>query len=195
MHDKRKLARGAGLLLSTWMLVALLVMQTGVATALPLGGIGGFTITATSIDGEGLTQYTSTTDTSARSSYPQGVTVLSSATFTDVQLRKTFDADPVPGLSGNARAVLTTNGETQAEGVTVYTSVIEAQQAEFDGLVMSEQNRDAPEQKFRIQANSISFDNAALRAHYLQADTLDLPAFSLVVQYDPNGDGSYEYST
>jgi len=181
-------------LLSLWMLVALLTMQTGVAYALPFAGLGGFEIRAASFEGQGLTQYTATADTSTTSSTPVGVTELNSATLTNMQLIKTLNVSTVPGLSGTARFVITTNGETTAQGVTTYVSVIESNRAQFDGLVMFEQNSTDPSQEFRMQANKITLDNAAIRAHYLQADQITFPQLSLVVQYDPDGDGTYEYA-
>jgi hypothetical protein len=194
MYDRKRIAQGAGTAIAVWALVAMLVLSTGVAYAVPLSGIGGFKIYASEIRADSLTLYPGVDDTSEMSAYPQAVVELQNARLDDLSLHKKINANSIPGLSGEARLSIFTSGTTDSGNVLVKTSALEAQGATFNSFTIDEQPTSDPRDSFSLDAGGdVTLQNAGIRAHYLATNQLQLPSFTLVFCYNPDGDDTWEY--
>lgn len=161
MYDKSILAKSTGASLGVVAVVGLLFMSTGTAFAMPVAGIGGFTIQADEITGEGLVLYpgsssaentTNVNDGALNDQYPSGVIELDQTTINGLQLQKVFDLENKTTLQGTtlmpgkARLNIVSGGE-----VTSDTLMLKAQQigtngtAEFSGLTITENTVEGPQ--------------------------------------------------
>jgi hypothetical protein len=164
MYDKSILAKSTGASLGVVAIVGMLFLSTGTAFALPISGIGGFTISATEIEGENLKLYPAggqdrPNDAENADQYPQGVVELTSTTITDLRLTKEFDLGEFTGFpdsAGNARLVITAgNNGTQVstDNILLKTPKLGAQSATFNGLTINEQNSSNIRNTFTITAS------------------------------------------
>ncbi|MFB6164648.1 MAG: DUF6230 family protein [Haloarculaceae archaeon] len=195
MYNRKRIARGAGTAVAAWALVGLLVMSTGVAYAVPLAGIGGFTISADRITSDSMTLYHGVGDTSEIDAYPQAMIELTDAKMLDMRLAKTFDVNAIPGLSGTAKLRIDTDGQTVGDAVLVKSTAMSARGATFKQFAIEERNTTDPRTAFTMRADDgIVMQDAEIRAHYLATNHITLSHMSLVVCYNPdNTDNTYEY--
>lgn len=213
MYDKRTFGRGLGASFAVLALIAMLVVSTGSAYAVPLAGIGGFTIQADSLSAESAYIYPGVDDTSNQDAYPMAVIEQENVKIEGMELRKAMDVSTVPGLSGDARIVMTANDTVTADQQMVKVSNIEAESAEFNQQVIDESNSNNPSDQFGIWSGDASqeqdkvqdgkmidvsgdgpaqkLEGAEIQAHYLASSSISIPGLSLEVQYDEDGDGQY----
>ncbi|WP_246986488.1 DUF6230 family protein [Halorientalis marina] len=187
MYDKSILAKSTGASLGVVAIVGMLFLSTGTAFALPISGIGGFTISATEIEGENLKLYPAgaqdrPNDASNASQYPQGVVELTDTTITDLRLTKEFDLGEFTGFpdsAGNARLVITAgnNGtKVSTNNILLKTPKLGAQSATFNGLTINEQNSNNIRETFTITASTDP--SAAPNEYGATRQSLDLNANS-----------------
>jgi len=185
MYDKSILAKSTGASLGVVAIVGMLFLSTGTAFALPIAGIGGFTISAEEIRGENLKLYPAgqsdaPNDAENADQYPQGVVELTGTTITDLRLTKEFDLGNyyLPPEAGNARLVITAgqNTDVTTENILLKTPKLGAQSATFNGLTINEQNSTNIRETFTITAS----DNpgAAPNDYGPTRQSLDLEASS-----------------
>lgn len=213
MYNKRTFGKGMGVSIAVLALIALLVFATGSAYAVPLAGIGGFTIQADELTAESAVIYPGVDDTSNEDAYPMAVIEQKGVEIEGMQLMKTMDVNAVPGLSGDARIVMTSSDTVTADQQMVKVSNIEAESAEFNQQVIDESNSDNPSDQFGIWAGDASenqdklqngritdisndgpaqkLEGANIQAHYLASSSISIPGLSLEVQYDEDGDGQF----
>jgi hypothetical protein len=194
MYNRKRIARGAGTAIAVWALVGLLVMSTGTAYALPLAGIGGFTISAEEIEANNMFMYPGSGSTEQVDTYPQMIVEMEGAVLTDLRLRKTIDVSGVAGLSGNLSIRFVSNGQTDSSDVLVKTSAIESRETEFEDFLIDDMNGTSPGSRFKIESQGpVTLKQSNIRAHYLATDSISLPNLQMVACYDPDGDGEYDY--
>jgi len=151
MYDKSILAKSTGASLGVVAIVGMLFLSTGTAFALPISGIGGFTISATEIRGNDLILYPAGpadgADAENAGFYPQSIVELSSTTIVDLRLEKEFDlstygiAAPDGSDLGNARLVITAGNASNpvsTDGILLKTPKLGAETATFNGLTIDE---------------------------------------------------------
>lgn len=206
MYEKLTFAKGTAASIGVVALIGLLIMASGTAYAVPLAGIGGFTIEADKVTSESVVIYPGVDDTSERSAYPMAVVEQKNVKIEGLRQYKKLPVDSMPGLSGNARILITSDETVTADEQVLKVSNIQAEKATFNGQVIDESNSDDPSRKFSIGSGefegrtvSISKDgpaqkltNVKIQAHYLASNQISLPGMQLAVQYDSNGDGDYE---
>lgn len=212
MYDTTILAKTTGASLGIVALVGLLFLTTGTAFAVPLAGVGGFQIQADSIEGDDLLLYPGLADSSQVDDYPNSIVELRSNTIEGLRLTKTLDlSDYTDAADGRARLVITSDGTVEADRLLLKTPALEADEATFNGLEISESDSDSLDRAFEIRAPSnpaetrqidldggsnpgLELENADIRATYLATNEITLPGLELKFQYDSDGDGDYEYS-
>lgn len=199
MYDKSILAKSTGASLGVVAIVGMLFLSTGTAFALPISGIGGFTIGAQRIEGQNLKLYPAGpadgADAENVDTYPQAIVELTSTTITDLRLEKEFDLEQYfPGNPGNARLVITAGNGTDVttDALLLKTPKLGASSATFNGLTINEENSTSIRDTFVITASS---DNSAAPDEYSGTKQgLDLSAPSgtkgLVLE-DPNIRATY----
>jgi hypothetical protein len=213
MYNKRTFGKSLGASFAVLVVIALLVMSSGVAYAVPLAGIGGFTIQADKLTAESAVIYPGVDDTSNQEAYPMAVVEQKDVSIEGLRLMKSLDVSSIPGLSGNARIVMTANGTVTADQQMVKVSNLNAETATFNQQVIDESNSDDPSRAFGIWMGDASESqnklqngrivdlssdgpaqklvNANIQAHYLASSSISLPGLNLKVQYDSDGDGNY----
>lgn len=158
MYDKNILAKSTGASLGVVAIVGLLFVSTGTAFAMPVAGIGGFTIQADTIAGEGMVLYPGSSDAanstgvSSRSNggvnnqYPVGVVELSSTTIEGMKLIKVFDLQNVSNgvMPGKARIVISASGNVTSGTLMMKTPQLAADKAKFSGMEIDENTVEGP---------------------------------------------------
>ena len=206
MYEKLTFAKGTAASIGVVALIGLLIMASGTAYAVPLAGIGGFTIEADKVTSEEVIIYPGVDDTSERSAYPMAVVEQKNVRIEGLRQIKELDVGSMPGLSGKARIVITSDETVTADEQVLKASKIEAESATFNGQVIDEHDSDDPTRKFDISSGSFegrtvdvskdgpaqTLKNVEIQAHYLASNQISLPGMELSVQYDSNGDGTYE---
>lgn len=212
MYRKKLLAGGSALSFGVVALIALLVLHTGTAYAVPLAGVGGFTIQADEIRGHGAHIYVGADDTSEREAVPMSVTELQRSEIDGLELVKTLNVASIPGLSGNARIVISGTDTVTTGNQVLKATSIRADQATLRGQVIDESPAADPSEQFSIDAGrtpsegqtvdpgadgdqpGLVLENATIDAHYLATNRITIPGQSITIEYDPDGDGTYEES-
>lgn len=206
MYEKITFLKGTAASIGVVALIGLLVMATGTAYAVPLAGVGGFTIEADRVTAEEVVIYPGVDDTSEQSAYPMAVVEQRNVEIEGLRQMKTLDVGSMPGLSGQARLVITSDETVTADEQVLKFSKLEAETATFNGQVIDEHNSDDPTRKFEISSGSfdgrtvdISKDgpaqdlqNVEIQAHYLASNQISLPGMEFSVQYDGDDDGTFE---
>ncbi|MFB6172613.1 MAG: DUF6230 family protein [Haloarculaceae archaeon] len=206
MYEKSTFAKGTAASLGVVALVGVLVMASGTAYAMPVAGVGGFTIKAKKVTSQQVVIYPGVDDTSERSAYPMAVVEQKGVEIEGLRMIKELDVSPMPGLSGNARLVISSSGTVTADQQVLKFSRLDAEKATFNGQIVDERASDDPSRKFEISSGSydgrtvdISDDgpaqvlrNATINAHYLASNQISMPGMQFSVQYDQDGDGTYE---
>jgi hypothetical protein len=213
MYNKRTFGKSMGASVAVLTIIALLVMSSGVAYAVPLAGVGGFTIQFDKLTADSAIIYPGADDTSNQDKYPMAVVEMKDVEIEGLRLIKPIDVSAIPGLSGNARIVLTANGTVTAEQQVVKITKLQAETAVFNQQVIDETNSNNPSRAFGIWMGDAAekqnklfngrivdlqsdgpaqkLVNAKIQAHYLASSSISLPCLGLQVQYDSDGDGNY----
>lgn len=206
MYERSTFAKGTAVSLAVVGVVALVVLASGTAYAMPLAGVGGFTIRADQVTAENVVIYPGVGDTSERSAYPMAVVEQQGVRIDGLRMMKDLDVGTIPGLSGNARLVIASSGTVTADEQVLKFSKLEAQRATFNGQIVDEHASDDPTRQFDISSGSydgrtvnVSPDgpaqvltNATIDAHYLASNQITMPGMTFAVEYDQDGDGTYE---
>jgi hypothetical protein len=218
MYRKRMLATALGLCTAAVALTLLVMMSVGAANAALIGGVGGFTVEASTVEAENVLIYPDSGPVtgSSVSDYPLLHLELDSATITDLRLTKRID-DPL-GMGGEARLVVTQPAGNQVElGQTLLkTSSFNASGSTFRGLQIRETPTTDASRKLNVTAGNdasdldnidpataqevtitgpgpneagITITDANIRTHYLTTASLTLDGLIVGVEYyDSNGD-------
>ncbi|WP_136716643.1 PKD domain-containing protein [Halorientalis salina] len=201
MYNRTRVARGTGAAVAVWALVGWIVISTGVAYALPLAGIGGFTITAEEVTADSLLLYPGVGDTSERDAYPQTISELQNTDLVDLAVTKTIDLNSTPGLSGNLRMDLVSQGQTTGTSVVLKSSVLRSEGAAFEQFEIRELNSSDTFGQFEIESGGpvtlggSGSEPVKIRAHYLATNSISVSNLKLGVCYDPDDDSDYEYGS
>lgn len=218
MYRKRVLATVVGLNLAAVALILLIILSSGVGSAALIGGVGGFTVEASTIEADNVLIYVdsgSVTGTNV-DRYPLLHLELDSVTISDLKLTKRVQ-DPL-GQGGEARLIVVQQVGSQAElGQTLLkTSSFNASGSTFRGLQIRETATADASRKLNVTAgnNASDLDNigpptaqeitiggpgpneagvtitkANIKTHYLVAESLNLDNLVVAVEYyDSNGD-------
>lgn len=209
MYDREVTAKAFGGGVAGLLLVALLIMQSGVAFAVPIAGVGGFTIQADSIEGNNLYLYPGVDDTSEMEGYPMAVTEFTSVKIEGLVLQKEFS--DLPAIPGNARVQITATDTVTSDAMMLKMSKLEAGDSTFRGLSVDENHAQQATRKIGLRAPAnfedqqgrsidlgaenpgITLQDADIQAHYLATNRIEIPGITLSVQYDQDGNGQYEY--
>ncbi|MFD1587794.1 PKD domain-containing protein [Halorientalis brevis] len=176
-------------------------MSTGVAYALPLAGVGGFTITADSVSADNLVLYPNVGDTSEREAFPQTIAELQGTTLKDLTASKTIDLDSTPALTGKFRVSLVTEGRSEGGAVLLKSTALQSSSAQFNDFAIKEMESSDTFGQFGIESKGpITLNGSGqypvrIRAHYLAINTISTPNLRLSVCYDPDDDDAYEWGS
>lgn len=210
MHDKSEVMRGTGASFAAVAAVVGVLLATGTAYAVPLAGIGGFTIQAEEIRGQEAYIYAGGTDSSERSAIPAGVTELASSEIDGLKLIKKLDVGSIPGLSGQMKMVISGTDTVTTGPQMLKFSNLKADEAILRSQVIDESASDDPNEQFTIEARgdpqeaeSINLQNSGdkpglvlkdvtINAHYLATNRISIPGQQISIAYDPDGDGTFE---
>lgn len=198
MYDTTRFATGMAVSLAVVGLVGALLVQSGTAYAVPVAGVGGFTLTADEMRAENAELYVGTGDTSTASGVPMSVTEISSAEIEGLTITRKVDVGDMPGLSGAARIVITGDGTVTTGRLLLKASEVRAGEAVVRQQTIDESPADDPSERFTVTANGTDarpgmvLRNVTIRAHYITTERITIPNQQIVVEYDPDGDGTYE---
>jgi hypothetical protein len=219
MYDNKRLASGIGVLFMLWTLVGLLVVSSGVGVSIPLTGTGGFNVSASYFGASESESIPATTSNGA----PAAKFEIAKTVAQDLELEKTLAIDSLPGVTGNLRLVITADQAT-LNTVMFKTDSLTAGTAIWRGFVLDERKAGSRFDEFvayagpnpqgavntgtqfaidgsdpgatgRSEAPAFQLYNAEFKMSTLTADQVTLQNLGLIVQYDPDSDGTYEYGS
>lgn len=219
MYDNKRLASGIGVLFMLWTLVGLLVVSSGVGVSVPLTGTGGFNVSASYF---GASESESVPGTSTNGA-PVAKFEIAKTVARDLEVEKTLAIDSLPGVQGNLRLVITADQAT-LNTVMFKTDSLTAGTAIWRGFVLDERKSDSRFDEFvayagpdpqgavntgtpfaidgsdpgatdQSEAPAFQLYNAEFKMSTLTADQVTLNNLGLIVQYDPDDDGTYEYGS
>lgn len=191
-------------------IVVMVIISSGTAYALPVAGVGGFTIKADKITATDQMLYPGVEDTSEKKAYPVAVVEQKNTRIVNMVLIKQLPVDEVPLLNGNARIVISSKKDkVRIDEQILKASNIQAENATFGGQLIDDHPkgykdsfgiRNGPEVQAQGKMVNISgsqpavvLKDAKIQAHYLATSQISLPGLQIDVQYDPDGDGNYEH--
>lgn len=185
---------GAGL--GLMLLVAAVGVYGGLAYAVPVSGVGGFTVTADSIEGEDAVVYPQVGETSEQSERSMSVVELKSATIENLRITKTVT---FPGM-GERQVVITASDTVKTDSLLLKSSSIQAEDSTLTGLQLDENPNSKASEEFVISAGgaddaqsgktvNISGENPGLfvettelQTHYLVTNQISIPGLSVTVE-------------
>lgn len=210
MYRKHVLAAGSALSFGVVAVIVVLIVHSGTAYAVSLAGVGGFTVEADEIRGYGAHIYVGVDDSGEREVIPTSITEMERSEIDGLTLVKTLDVESVPGLTGNAKIVVSETDTVTTDGQVMKATSIRADRATLRGQVIDESPPSDPIEQFSIQVGAtppdgaasdplaggdrpgLVLENATIDAHYLATDRMTFSAQSITIEYDPDGDGTYE---
>lgn len=219
MYDNRRLASGIGVLFMLWTLVGLLVVSSGVGVSVPLTGTGGFNVTASYFGASESRSVPAKTSNGA----PAAKFEVAKTVAQNLEVEKTLDVSDLPAVQGNLRLVITSDRAT-LNSVMFKTDSLTAGTAIWRGFVLDERKSSSRFDQFVAYAGpnpqgavntgtqfaidgsdpgatsqsgepAFQLYNAEFKMSTLTADQVTIHNLGLIVQYDPDDDGTYEYGT
>jgi hypothetical protein len=148
----------------------------GVALAVPVGGIGGFTIEFSRIEATEFQLTPKLGESSEQQSIPQGSARLNGKIY-DLKLYKDLK---IPG-GKTVRILITAEKPVEVKGLQLDLSKLNAD-ATFTNLTIKETYSDEWNKKFGLQAPSFVFTNTSITSHYLFTNSITLPGLGLKVE-------------
>lgn len=155
------------------MFVVSAIYAGGVALAVPLAGVGGFTIEADSIAISNFKLLPHMGETSEKKVVPQ-VTTQMNARIKGLKLYKDFN---LPG-GGKVRAMVTASGEVKSNGMVLDMTRLTGDHS-FKKLTIQEHYSNDFRQKFEMKAPTLILKKPKIRAHYLFNNSISLPGMKL----------------
>lgn len=205
MYNKRILAAGLAASIGALALIGILLAASGVAYAVPLAGIGGFTVEADEIRGDGMFLYPGVEETSETDATPVVVNELQGAEIDGMVLTKEIDVSAMPGLDGTASIVISQTGNETVESseTMMKFSHLGSQSSAFSGQVVREFNEDNPSDSFGMSAPGdpdagktvnitgenpgIVLQNVEIQAHYMAVESISIPDLDMDFHYNEGG--------
>lgn len=196
MYNKTTFAKTFGAGLGVMLLVAAVGVYGGLAYAVPVSGVGGFTITADSIEGENAVVYPQVGETSEQSERSMSVVELQSATIENLRITKTVS---FPGV-GERQVVITAEDTVETDALMLKTSSVFAEDSTLTGLQLDENPTSEASREFVISAGGaddaqsartvdiqgdnpgLSIQSAELQSHYLVTNQISIPGLSVTVE-------------
>lgn len=203
MYKKAIFAKTFGASLGLMLLVAAVGVYGGLAYAVPVSGVGGYTVTADSIDGDNAVVYPSAGATSGAGQTGVAVVELQSTTIENLKITKTVS---LPGL-GERQVVISAEDTVKSDQLLLKASNIYAANSTLTGLQLDE----TPEgdMEFAVTAGAaqnaesgntvniqgqnpgLHVENAELQTHYLVTNQISIPGLSVTIQ-EPGESSSVE---
>lgn len=193
MYDRRSFTlRTVVSVLAAGGLVLILVMS-GTTYAVPLGGIGGFTVTADDITAESAVIYPGYGQTDSQEKANVLIVELRSVEITGLSLQKDLDTSTVPGISSDATMSVESETTVSADQLVLKTTGLTADSATLNNAIIAEQTSSNPADSFLISAGPASgsfqgqittidndrqaakLSNVQLTGHYIAAGALTIP--------------------
>lgn len=151
----------------------------GIAFAVPVAGVGGFTITADEIQMNNYKMLPSAGETSEKPLVPQARVSLDAA-IKNMKLTKDLDAPFI----GNVRIFIQSTGTVKATNMILDMTKM-ASDTQFSKLTIAEKNSDNPTKKFMLSSPDAVLKNPKIIAHYLFANTISIPDMQFHLDINP----------
>lgn len=176
MYGGKKFWASFGVSLAVMVAAVAFLMSAGVAFALPVAGIGGFSVTSNQIDLTNFKLLPTLGQTSERQLTPQA-NVQADATIHGMTLTKDF---VLP--MGTARVTISTDQDVTATGLVMNLTGMQADAA-FSNMAIKEFYNVDPSKTLSLTADTAIMKNADIRAHYLFTNSITIPSLSLNVDW------------
>lgn len=141
--------------------------------AVPIAGVGGFTIEADTITISNFKLLPHMGETSEKKAVPQ-VTTQMNAKIKGLKLYKDFD---LPG-GKKVRAMVSATGEVKSNGMVLDMTKLTGDHS-FKKLTIQEHQSNDFRKKFEMKAPSLILKKPKITAHYLYNNSISLPGMTL----------------
>ncbi|QQK74580.1 hypothetical protein HUG15_02490 [Salicibibacter cibarius] len=172
-------AAGAGL---TALLLSLF-MSGSLFAAFPLAGVGGFTISADTIEGEDFELYPVIGETAENPVWAQAAVELGTAAIDGLVLSKNINTEDALGAYGvnSVDVQVTSSGVVEGDDLSLRVSGIDSNDSQFAGLEVTENYTDNPLNAIDLTAPELTLDNPELNTHFLSAQSIGIPGLKVQV--------------
>lgn len=175
-------AFSASMLLTGMMSVA--ILQGGVALAVPMGGVGGFTVTFDSLEGQNMQMYPTVANNSECDAYPSLVTTISSGEISGLELYKDIG---IPGTSDEMRVVMESD-DVEFTGLRQRFTYLNGNFTFDEGQTISQEPGGDVEDQFTLSADRIRIDGSKINTQSQYLRTVTLADLSVYVELNPEDD-------
>lgn len=186
--------KGFGASLGILLIIAAVGLSSGVAYAVPVAGVGGYTITADTIEGQDALIYPqSGVETSGAGDRVAAVYELESTTIQGLKITKPIN---VPG-GGQSNVVITAEREVRSDEILLKASSLETSGAKLNLLEVDENMADSPSRQFELRAAvddpanarhiniesqdgpDVVLEDPVMQTHYLVTNRIALPGLTV----------------
>jgi len=212
-YNSRRVRQGIGLLIALWALAFLVMFSTGVALSVPPAD-GGYQLAADSVQSDSFRLYVGYTDSTQDDRIAAAVNELGGSVTRNLRISKELSLENMAGVNGNLRiGIQAGTARGQSGTLTLKTQQLTADQVRLRGSVIDEDTGADVPNRFVVYAgnnpgsvaerdiqvetpgsqDAFEATNLNSRVYYVSADSIQLSNLDLIVSYDPDGDGEYEY--
>lgn len=204
MYDRWSFSlRTAISLVATGVLVGGLVLS-GTTYAMPLAGVGGFTVTADEITSESAVLYPGYGQTQNDEKANLLIVELRDVKITGLTLTKQLDTSNVPGVSSDSQIVIDSERPVSADQLVIKTRIVAADSATLNNAIITERTSSNPSDSFLVSAGDASgsvkgqitsinnnrkatnLKGVELEGQYIAAGALTIPDVKLRIEKQRN---------
>lgn len=153
----------------------------GVAVAVPMGGVGGFTVTFDQLQGTGMELYPTVANTSECEKYPSLVTTVDEGTITNLKLYKDME---VPGTGDTMRVVMASD-DVSYTGLKQRFTYLNGDHKFKSGQTITQNPSGDIENQFSLSADRIVIEDAQINAQSQFVRTITLRDLEVYVKLNP----------
>lgn len=205
MISKKKFTNIFGPAVFVTAVIIFLYISGTVAMAFPITGVGGFTIEASSVSGDNLHIYPAMEETDKVSRHPVATLEAEYMELDDFRITKDFNFDNFADVgTGTMRIVIRSDSSqpTVVEDSIVKAVSMRADEADMENLVIQENQVPAGSNplgpndpvEFVQSADSFNLQEMDMQAARMAAERVEIPGPVIVIQFDADNDGTFEFS-
>ncbi|MDZ7730122.1 MAG: hypothetical protein U5K37_02800 [Natrialbaceae archaeon] len=163
------------------------VVATDVALAVPMAGVGGFTVTFERLEGQGLQQYPAVASNDDCEAFPAAVTQMESATATNLQLFRDVNVpEAAPGDLDTFRLVISADS-AEYTGLTQEFMSLESDSLTFpQGQQVEQRAGGDPQDQFMISGDEVIIENGVIHANSQFTESISLSGSSVSLETNPD---------
>jgi len=160
------------------------ILTGGVAVAVPMGGVGGFTVTFDSLEGQDMRMYPTVANNSDCEKYPSLVTTVERGNISGLKMYKDI---AIPATDQEMRVNLESD-DVRFTGLKQRFTYLNGDFTFEKGQTISQQPRGDVEDQFTLSADRILIEDSKINAQSQFLQTVTLNDLEVYVELNPDED-------